>query len=90
MPSRQELDGVERDQSASPLDRAIGQEAVARYEAALGRLSQEDREAIVTRLELDCSYEETARMLGKPSPDAARMAVSRALVRLAEEMTRVP
>jgi len=27
-------------------------------------------------------------MLGKPSPDAARMAVARALVRLTEEMGR--
>jgi DNA-directed RNA polymerase specialized sigma24 family protein len=32
------------------------------------------------------SYQEIAVMIGKPSPDAARVAVSRALVRLAEVM----
>ena len=36
---------------------------------------------------MDYSYEELAVMLGKPSPDAARVAVSRALVRLAEAMS---
>ena len=33
-------------------------------------------------------YRDVARALGKPSADAARMAVSRALLRLAEEMSR--
>lgn len=36
----------------SPLDRAIGQETVERYEAALVELRDEDREAIVARVEL--------------------------------------
>ena len=35
---------------------------------------------------MDGSYQDVARALGKPSADAARMAVSRALLRLAEEM----
>jgi hypothetical protein len=38
---------------------------------------------------MDCSYEQVAQALAKPSPDAARMAVSRALLRLAEEMSHV-
>jgi DNA-directed RNA polymerase specialized sigma24 family protein len=37
---------------------------------------------------MENSYEEIAQLLGKPSADAARMAVHRALVRLAEEMKR--
>ena len=37
-------------------------------------------------MELGCSYAELARALGKPSADAARMSVSRAVVRLAAEM----
>jgi hypothetical protein len=37
---------------------------------------------------MDRSFAEIAQDLGKPSPDAARMAVSRALLRLAEEMNR--
>jgi len=72
----------------SPLEDAIGAEALTRYEAALGRLRPEEREAIVARVEMDGSYQDVARALGKPSADAARMAVSRALLRLAEEMTR--
>ena len=70
----------------SPLEAAIGTQAVAKYERALARLRAEDREAIVGRIEMGYSYGELAVMLGKPSPDAARVAVSRALVRLAETM----
>lgn len=89
VPAPAELDDNEPDLGASPLEAAIGLEAVERYEAALARLRPDEREAIVARVEMDFGYEEVARALGKPSPDAARMAVSRALVRLAEEMTRV-
>jgi RNA polymerase sigma-70 factor (ECF subfamily) len=77
-----------QDPSASPLEMAIGEEAVNRYEAALARLRSEDREAIVARLEMAGSYQDVAAALGKPSADAARMAVSRALLHLAEEMSR--
>ena len=73
--------------AASPLEDAIGAEALQRYEAALGRLRPEEREAIVARVEMDGSYADVARALGKPSADAARMAVTRALLRLAEEMS---
>ena len=71
---------------ASPLDEAIGREATERYEAALAELRDEEREAIVARIELECSYDEMAVMLGKPSPNAARVAVRRAVVRLALKM----
>ena len=88
-PAATELDENETDRAASPLDEAIGREAVERYEAALARLRPEEREAIVVRVEMDGTYQEVAQALGKPSSDAARMAVSRALLRLAEEMNRV-
>jgi RNA polymerase sigma-70 factor (ECF subfamily) len=74
--------------AASPLEQAIGAEALARYEAALARLDEDDRELILARIELNLGYEEVARACGKASPDAARMAVRRALVRLAQEMDR--
>jgi RNA polymerase sigma factor (sigma-70 family) len=77
----------EPDRRASPLELAIGQQAVETYEAALQRLRPEEREAIVARVEMEYSYDQVARALGKPSADAARMAVSRALLRLAEEMS---
>ena len=72
----------------SPLEMAIGSELMARYDRALERLSEEDKEAVIARIELGCSYAEIADALGRPSADAARMAVSRALVRLAEELRR--
>lgn len=87
-PAALELDTDQPDRGASPLELAIGREAVERYEAALARLRPDDREAIVVRIEMDCSYQQVADALGKPSIDAARMAVSRALLRLAEEMNR--
>ena len=75
------------DRSASPpLDEAIGTEAVERYERALQRLRPEEREVIIARVEMQQSYAQIAAAHGKASPDAARMAVTRALVRLAEEM----
>ena len=89
LPMQAELDENQRDLSASPLEAAIGHEAVERYETALARLRREEREAIVGRVEMDSSYEELAQALGKPSADAARMATSRALLRLAQEMSRV-
>jgi RNA polymerase sigma-70 factor (ECF subfamily) len=82
------LDGLEANTDASPLEAAIGAEAVERYEQALARLTPDEREAIIARIELGCSYAEMAEALGKPTPDAARKAASRALVRLAEEMER--
>ena len=87
-PAPAELNSGHPDAAPSPLEQTIGREAVERYESALLRLKEEDRAAIVAKVELGGSYEELATSLGKPSPDAARMAVSRALVRLAEEMAR--
>jgi len=87
-PAALAIDENQPDLSASPLEAAIGGEAVSRYEAALARLRPEEREAVVARIEMDGTYQDVAAALGKPSADAARMAVSRALLRLAEEMSR--
>ncbi len=81
-----EFDGTEIDKARSPLDDAIGMEELERYEAALGRLRPEEREAIILKVELGYTYEEVARLLEKPTADAAHKATKRALVRLAEEM----
>jgi RNA polymerase sigma-70 factor (ECF subfamily) len=50
------------------------------------RLRPEEREIIIMRMEVGLSHAEIAEALGKPSAAAAHMAVTRALVRLAEEM----
>ena len=81
-------EGIE-DEATSPLDAAIGAENLERYEAALQRLAVADREAIIGRLEMLYSYDELATVLGKPTPSAARMAVMRAMKRLAAEMQHV-
>lgn len=70
----------------SPIEDLIGTETLERYEAALAQLKPADREAAIARIELELDYRQIALLLGKPSPDAARMAVSRALVRLATIM----
>ncbi|HVL68534.1 MAG TPA: sigma-70 family RNA polymerase sigma factor [Vicinamibacterales bacterium] len=82
------LDSGMIDDGTSPIDAAIGAQAAGTYEAALGRLSRDERDAIIARVELGLTYPEMAEALKKPSPDAARMAAARALVRLAEEMGR--
>jgi RNA polymerase sigma-70 factor (ECF subfamily) len=70
----------------SPLDLAIGHETLERYEAALDRLRPEEKELIIARIEMGLPHAEIAAMFEKPSVAAVHMAVSRALVRLAEEM----
>jgi RNA polymerase sigma-70 factor (ECF subfamily) len=74
------------DQAASPLERAIGREAIEDYERALDRLKPEEREAIIARVEMGLTYEELATALDKPSPDAARQTARRALRRLIDQM----
>ena len=70
----------------SPLDLAVGRETLDRYEAALERLRPDDKALIVARIEMGLPYPEMAAMFEKPSVAAVHMAVSRALVKLAEEM----
>lgn len=71
---------------ASPMEVAIGSESVERYEAALGRLTAAEREVVIARVELGLTYSEIAAATGRNTANAARMAVARALVHLAEEM----
>jgi RNA polymerase sigma-70 factor (ECF subfamily) len=85
-PAMEELDPEVEDRGRSPLEEAIGQQAVERYERALSALRPEDREAVVARIELGYTHEEVARLLGKPSANAARMTVERAIVQLARQM----
>ena len=86
-PLHQEADEEQLfDGSPSPLESVLGKEALARYESALEKLSPAERDAVVARVELGLSYAEIAAANGKSSPDAVRMMVGRALLRLAREM----
>lgn len=75
-----------RDLGSSPFDRTLKSETADRYRSALARLEAGEQELIVGRIELGLSYQQLALATGRPSPDAARVAVRRALLRLAEEI----
>jgi RNA polymerase sigma factor (sigma-70 family) len=87
-PSFEALDEQAAGDDTSPLESVIQQEQIDRYEAALSRLTEQERDLIVARIELGLTYEEMADALGKPSWNAARMATARALLHLAEELKR--
>lgn len=74
------------DHAPSPVENAIGADVLDRYERGLARLNEEDRQLLHLRIELDFDYDEIAVQTDRPSRDAARMAIQRALSRLAEAM----
>jgi RNA polymerase sigma factor (sigma-70 family) len=80
----EELPETLHDHGYSPLEELILKERSERYLAALRTLKPTDRMAIIFRLEHHHSFEEIAAKLGKATPDAARMAVTRAVKRLAD------
>lgn len=91
-PSAEPLEGMAEQvpgDETSPLEAAARQEQLERFDAALSRLTEQERELIVARVEMGLTYEEMAEALGKPSWNAARMATARALLRLAEALKRV-
>jgi RNA polymerase sigma factor (sigma-70 family) len=63
-------------------------ERLLAIEDALQRLPRAECNALLLRLELDQPYKVIAREGGYPSADAARMAVGRALARLARVLAR--
>jgi RNA polymerase sigma factor (sigma-70 family) len=85
-PAKSELDSQAPVDARSPLEEAIGQEAIERYERALATLRPEERELIVARIEFGYTNQEIAELLDKPTANAARMAAERAIIRLAKEM----
>jgi RNA polymerase sigma-70 factor (ECF subfamily) len=85
-PPPDELRDGRPDGRPSPLDEAIGAETVAAFNAAMEQLSDEQQEAVFLRIELGFTHQEVADAIGAPSANAARMLVSRSLVRLAEMM----
>jgi RNA polymerase sigma-70 factor, ECF subfamily len=67
----------------SPEEDAIRAEEYDHYREGLSRLTPKDRALIVARIEMQWSLAEIAHRHGLPSVDAARMAVNRAVKRLA-------
>lgn len=73
----------------SPFEEAVRAEDVHRYHVALAKIPSRDRELIVARIEAQWSYDEIATRFGMPTPDAARMAVTRALKRLMDIIKKI-
>ena len=67
-PDKTDLDGLEADSQLSPLEQAIGSETVDRYERALARLKDAEREAIIGRLEMGYTYRGIGRCSWKIYP----------------------
>ena len=87
-PLKVSLDEQQPDLGRSPLDHVVGAERLALYHAARARLKPRDAELLTLKVEDQRSYEEIAVVLGFPSTNAARVAVRRAVLRLASEIAR--
>jgi len=81
-PVSDHLPGSER----GPLEELIGRECLDRYEAALAQLPADHREAVILRLECGYTYDEIAVAISRPTADAARMLVARAILRIAQAL----
>ena len=86
LPQREELPDDIEDGKPSPVDDAIGGDVYQRYLRALERLPEDQRRAVLMRVELGLSYKEIGQELERPTPNAARLLVSRGLERLSREM----
>ena len=70
------------DDGAPQHQQLVDDETWRRYLSSLKRLTPRERRLIVGHAELEYSYRQLALIEGMPSPDAARMALRRAVIRL--------
>ena len=85
-PANVELHDDFASEQPSPLEHAIHEEAYARYRTALGSLKPRERELVIARVEAQWTTAEVAEHFEFNSIDGARMAVNRAIQRLAAAM----
>jgi len=83
-PEHREIPEDLMDGGPTPLEVAIGSDLLQAYERALTRLAEDQREAVMLRIEFGYTSARLAEALGRPSADAARMFTARALLRLTE------
>src|SRR3954463_2974372 len=76
------------DASPSVLTQLLVQENRQRVRAALAQLSRDDRALIVQRFECEQKYADVARILNRTSANATRVAVKRAVRRIADTVER--
>jgi RNA polymerase sigma-70 factor (ECF subfamily) len=85
-PAPSRLEETLPDTAPSVVERAIGADRLRRFEEALATLPEEQQQAVILRIEFGYSHARIAEALGKPSADAARVMVARALVQLARKI----
>jgi RNA polymerase sigma-70 factor (ECF subfamily) len=88
-PAPTELPSDLASEGRSPLEEAVRAEDVRRYHLSLLKLTRRDRYLVVARIEAQWSYDEICDRFRMSSPDAARMAVTRALKRLLAGIERI-
>jgi RNA polymerase sigma-70 factor (ECF subfamily) len=88
-PQQVSLEDRHADRGLSPLERVLDGEQIELYEAALARLKPRDAALVTLRLEEHLGHDDIAAELGLPSSNTARVAVKRAVLRLAHEMSKL-
>jgi RNA polymerase sigma factor (sigma-70 family) len=86
-PVQVSLDEHQAANARTPLEEVLDGEQIELYEAALERLKWRDAELIRLKIDEQSSYDAIAVELGLQSANTARVAVKRALFRLAHEMS---
>ena len=89
-PETTELDERLPARDRDPLEAVISREQIERYDIALLQLPADQLEAFLMRIEMDCSYQEIADAMGRPTADAARSLVRRAIRALAATLRETP
>ncbi len=85
-PGHDELGDDLASNSGTPDEQFRAAEALARYRRGMQKLSADQRDALVMRLELGLPYEAIAEEMGRTSENAVRLLVSRGLERLTRLM----
>jgi RNA polymerase sigma-70 factor (ECF subfamily) len=83
-PRQTTLDHWISDPAPSALEETMSRQWLAQFEAALAELDEEKRHAVILRVEFGFSHQQVAEALNKPSAEAARSVVARALATLAK------
>ena len=85
-PPSGDLEDTMPDAGESPFDATADSEVMRRYKEKLALLTETERFLVVGRIEMAYTYEQLALATGRETAGAARIAVRRAVLRLAKLM----
>ena len=86
MGEREELTDEIAQRDVTPLQQVIDRETLEAYDAAIAKLRSRQRQAVILRIEFGFDHAQVAEALGYSTPNAARLVVSRALLRLVSHL----